>query len=252
MDEQRSNTDNETALDLDGKKRWVINLSSRQLTEEETKVLRHGFNFAPAPRNIPKEDIIAGVEVALRRQHKLPDETAEHARAAVANIIRKAKPPQPNTTKEEREAMKRLQRDRNITILCADKGNATVVLDSKNYEEKAMELLERPPFKKVQKNPTTRNEKKVNNRIKKLSKNDPENRDTFQSLQVPCNGTKPALFYGSVKIHKQGYPLRPIVSAVGSATYHVSRYVSRILSTYAEEVASFIRNSSDLSKRSTA
>ena len=81
--------------------------------------------------------------------------------------------------------------------------------------------------------------------MKKLAKSDPLNRDIFKQLQVPNNSTKPALFYGSVKIHKEGYPLRPIVSAVGSATYYASSYVNKVLSTYAEQIPSFVKNTAD-------
>ena len=34
------------------KKRWVINLSSKELTELERKGLEHGLNFAIAPNRI--------------------------------------------------------------------------------------------------------------------------------------------------------------------------------------------------------
>ena len=78
--------------------------------------------------------------------------------------------------------MKQLQNDESITILCADKGNATVIMNARDYERKAKELLERPPFKKMKKDPTTRNEKKVNECMKKLAKSDPVNRDMFKQL----------------------------------------------------------------------
>ena len=105
--------------------------------------LERGFNFATVPAKLPKEDIIAGVEVALRRQKKQSQERQERARAAVANILRMAKPPPSNLTEEERIGMKEL-RDKPVTILCADKGNATVVLDTLAYEKKANDILKKP------------------------------------------------------------------------------------------------------------
>ena len=36
-------------------------------------------------------------------------------------------------------------------------------------------------------------------------------------------------FYGRVKVHKENAPLRPVISAVGTATYNPSKYVARIL-----------------------
>ena len=102
--------------------------------KKKKTALERGFNFATVPAKIPKEDIIAGVEVALRHQKKQPQERQERARAAVANLLRTAKPPPTNLTKEERKGMKEL-RDKPVTILCADKGKATVVLDTSAYEK---------------------------------------------------------------------------------------------------------------------
>ena len=35
------------------KSKWVVNLSERRLSEEETKVLELGMKFSPAPKKIP-------------------------------------------------------------------------------------------------------------------------------------------------------------------------------------------------------
>ena len=50
------------------------------------------------------------------------------------------------------------------------------------------------------------------------------------------------MFYGAVKVHKPDFPLRPIVSAIGSATYSVSKLVTSILATYAMQLPSYILN----------
>ena len=51
--------------DLNLKKRWVINPSSKELTELERKGLEHGLNFAIAPNRIPTAEIVASVEEAI-------------------------------------------------------------------------------------------------------------------------------------------------------------------------------------------
>ena len=50
-------------------------------------------------------------------------------RRTVNGILRQAKPPKPNTTKDMQVALKNLKQDDTITILPADKGRASVVLD---------------------------------------------------------------------------------------------------------------------------
>ena len=226
-------------------KKWVINLSSHVLTDNQRKALERGFNFATTPKTIPKEEIIASVEAALRKHRNLQPERAEVARAAIANVLHHAKPPQPNRTKSEHAAMRDLQTNKDITILQADKANATVILDTTDYEEKANALLSKPPFRQIKKDQTAKNEKRVNDCMKRLIKSDPQNKSTFERLQASANGTRPALLYGSVKTHKPGYPLRPIVSAIGTATYNTARYINWILSPICEQLPSHIKNTED-------
>ena len=225
------------------KDRWVINLSQHTLTEPERSVLEKGFNFADAPRSIPRTQLIVGVESALQKCED--QDKAERARATVATLIRKAKPPRPNLTRDEQHAINTIRSNKEVTILQADKGNKTVLLDTSDYEKKAGDILGQPPFKEVKKNPTSRNEKRVNDCLKRLLEKKAISKATFNQLHVPLNGTRPPMFYGSIKLHKEGYPLRPIVSATGSATYHMAKFVSRLLTPYVRQTPSYFANTQD-------
>ena len=55
-----------------------------------------------------------------------------------------------------------------------------------------------------------------------------------------------APFYGRVKLHKVGEPLRPIVSTVCSCTYKVAKGTARVLAAYCRQVESYIRNTKEL------
>ena len=65
-------------------------------------------------------------------------------------------------------------------------------------------------------------------------------------LKASVNGSRPPLFYGSVKIHKPDRPPRPILSAIGSATYNLSQYAGNILRPDVEQPRSFVRNTNNL------
>ena len=52
------------SLDFSQKERWVVNMSSRQLTIAETAVLEKGLNFAPTPNYMPISEIIVSTEQA--------------------------------------------------------------------------------------------------------------------------------------------------------------------------------------------
>ena len=106
---------------------WVINLSSRTLSDAETTLLKKGLNFAVTPTNIRTTEITAKVETTIR---PLDTEQADTVRRTVNNVLQKAVPPKPNITTEMRNALKSLKQDHSIMILPADKGCAIVVLDT--------------------------------------------------------------------------------------------------------------------------
>lgn len=120
------------------KTKWVINMSSRQLTESETSLLSKGLNFAPAPRKIPSQQIINEVESSL---YNLDPVKRSEVRNPVVGVLSSAKPPMNNLTRDEMGAVKTLKNNKNIIILRADKGNATVVMNKKEYHDKMTTLL---------------------------------------------------------------------------------------------------------------
>ena len=65
------------------KTNWVVNLSSRSLSDAEKALLKKGLNFAVTPANIPATEIIAKVEAAVRQ---LDAEQADTVRRAVNGI----------------------------------------------------------------------------------------------------------------------------------------------------------------------
>ena len=127
------------AVDKSGR---VINLSTHSLTTAERSALERGFNFTNSSDRNPTAIIIAGVEAGLQ---KWEDSTrAKRARATVAGVLRTARPPKQNSSSQKREALDALRKNKDIIVLQADKGNATVVLNTVDYEKKAMAILDHP------------------------------------------------------------------------------------------------------------
>ena len=121
------------------KNNWVINLSSRSLSDAGIALLKKGLNFVVTPANIPATEIIAKVESAVRQ---LDAEQADTVKRADNNILQKVEPPEPNITKEMRDALKRLKEDESITVLPVDKGRASVVLYTDTQHTKMSTLIE--------------------------------------------------------------------------------------------------------------
>ena len=212
------------------KQKWVVNMSSKKLTQPQNAVLEKGFNFAITPKFIPKLDIISGVEAGLRA---VRDDAAVHiARSKVCEVLKSAKPPQRNITQEEEEALKELKQDENILILKADKGNSTVVMNAQEYDDKINCLLSDSfVYTKLSKksNPIAKITSDVNKYVWNLFKNKKISKAEYHFLH--CSKGVTPRFCGLPKIHKASVPLRPIVSFINSPTLYLSKFLSRILSS---------------------
>ncbi|XP_068735283.1 uncharacterized protein [Montipora capricornis] len=139
--------------------------------------------------------LLAELEAAI---HHLPEESKNFIRNSTATILHKARPPShKNLNAYERKALQDLKKDETRILMKADKGNCFVVLDKSDYDSKMDSLL---------------------------SDLIPLNRKLHSTDAIP-----PAI-RGSIKHHKQGNPVRPIVSFIGSALYNTSKFLTDILS----------------------
>ena len=118
------------SLRPEGLERWVVNLSDRSLSKDEEEVLRLGLNFAPAPTKLPLIEMVAALEEGA---NKLRGEDANDLRGRLCGILRRAKLPRDNLTKDQRLALKKLREEKDVVILPADKGNSTVLMNSSGY-----------------------------------------------------------------------------------------------------------------------
>ena len=146
-------------------------------------------------------------------------ERADTVRRAVNTILQQAEPPKPNITKEERAALKSLKEDNTIMILPADKGRASVVLDTGTYHAKMSALIETGPYQPLNKDPTDRLTLKRNGRISEAVYN-----------KIRPRHKQPPRIHGLPKTHKANIPLRPIVSCVNTFAYDLSAFLANILS----------------------
>jgi hypothetical protein len=97
------------------------------------KILKKGLGFAIALETVPLENIVCSIEDGIKN---LSDEDKDSIRQDCALILKNAKPPKNNIIKNEHEAIKNLRNNKNIMILKADKGGATVVMNRMDYNTK--------------------------------------------------------------------------------------------------------------------
>ena len=107
----------ESTTNVTDKKKWIINISSRQLTHIKTDLLAKGLNFSVTSKTLPNKDIIATIEDAVK---DLENEEADMICAKISLTLQNSKLPKDSLSKDECKALKELQSDTLIIILPAD------------------------------------------------------------------------------------------------------------------------------------
>nr|VZI17112.1 unnamed protein product [Spirometra erinaceieuropaei] len=120
----------------------VHNLSSKELTKDQMQVLRREASFSMA--DAKPVNVIAAVESILC-QTEATEETNSLIRHQISSLL-KTHWPREMLSKVERDALRELKADKDLVIVPADKGRATVVLNRADYLHKTKGLLEDRQF----------------------------------------------------------------------------------------------------------
>ena len=132
-------------------KKWVVNLSKYKLSGDQNRILVKGLNYAVTPDKVPTEEFVVAAEQAT---WSLPPEQKDILRADIAGVLKSAKAPKPNLTKQDRIAIKK---EKPIIILPAVKGKVTVVMEKQEYQYKmGVMVSDQTPYEKMKKDPTSK------------------------------------------------------------------------------------------------
>ena len=168
---------------------------------------RKRFELFGHSKKYPNKDIVAKVETVVKN---LPIAEADNVRAKTSLVLQKASPPEDNLSKKQRQAFHSLKEDKEITILPADKGRATVILNKEDYIKKCNDHLDSGPYIKLQKGPTERIKREARTKLAILRDNGIIDQSLYFKLK-PTDSQAPR-FYCLPKIHKASIPVRPLVS----------------------------------------
>jgi predicted GIY-YIG superfamily endonuclease len=216
----------------------VHNLSKFALTQTQSDVLGKGLNFALCNREVPILDIIASVETGIK---DLSEEEKNEVRCMVNLELGKKRNIQPNITQQEYNALKDLRQNKELTIRKADKGGGIVLLDSDDYDTKMQDILASDDYSLLNKDPTSQIERKVYKTLVKYKHLIP---DKVRTRLTPHYSKVPHI-YGLPKVHKEGVPLRPIVSSRFGPLYELSRFLLPIITPYSENSKYTVKDSKD-------
>ena len=121
-----------------------------------------------------------------------------------------------------------LKRDKDRLILTADKGMAMMVLDRKEYIEKAENLLVQPAYRTIDRDTTNKLRAKLITILRRI-KMETNMEEGIYKTMYPTSCTPQVLWI--TKNPYNWYPLRSSVSSRGSVTYGMAEVLAKVLKT---------------------
>ena len=188
-----------------------------------------GLKFCPASDNDSVAKTSSKLEPVLKQLgHGVESAAAHEVTSTLVNS--KQKPSNLNT--KQTMALKSLKKkSKDLKIVPADKGNATVVMANSQYQQKMEEHLNSGTYSLLKKNlllnPTESLSRKLDAVLKKLLKEDKISKSFYDNSRV-LHPRAPQI-YGLPKIYKPGNPIRPIVSFYDTPLSALHRQLSEIL-----------------------
>ncbi|KAL5246892.1 hypothetical protein ACHWQZ_G018935 [Mnemiopsis leidyi] len=222
----------------------ITNLSDYVLSDVEKMALARGLDYTLPPTQLKKGGYLANFELLfgclenksffgdndekLYFQNKLRNlafSSLYNFNSSRHNLL--------NLPKEEMTALKQLSKNKDIIIFKPDKGTGIVIMNATDYIAKIEQIiLDETKFSKHQNQDLYKISRSVERKVRNylrdhLKKTGLISTETYRQLYP--NGSRIGLLYGNPKVHKQGCPIRPICSAVGTATYDLSKYLAEII-----------------------
>jgi hypothetical protein len=146
-----------------------------------------------------------------------------------------------NLSKFDRKALLTLSNDKNIIIKKADKGGSIAVINSEMYKNKMLIMLaDAKTYTLTDDIDLNKAKKEVDSIVDKLLalKFIEKSQKRFLTQCVP----KLPILYGLPKIHKNNWPLRPIVSQINSPAYRLNKYVDYLLTTAEKSIPNLLQD----------
>ncbi|XP_049267759.1 uncharacterized protein LOC119378700 [Rhipicephalus sanguineus] len=220
----------------------VCNLSSHHLDAAELHLLSRGLNFntgtTPSMRKM-----VCSVEEAVRQVEPALQSEARTRAIGALSKLRNARTSSMSLL--DKEAMKRLQNNKSIVILPADKGNATVVMNRDDYVSKMTEhLQDETTYSKIDRDPTRKIESELQKLLTDVFKFVPPEKKHLYNRLLCHTGSAPAI-YGLPKVHKPNVPLRPIVDYTRSPLHSLSGYLHDVLRPLVGRTSTYVKDSVD-------
>jgi len=215
----------------------IINKSNYSLSKDESNLLKYGLKHGIlTPLN--KTRIKASFEEFygnLCKKNLVDSNDANVKDTLRVTALRYINQNKRNSRKDE-ELLKNLQKQ-NIKTCKFDKGNGVVLLNNEDYNNKMFDILSTPMFQEVKLNkrslpPNIKDEEHLKSLINSISVNENSSDLVKEIKGLFLDGCTPAKMYGLPKIHKEGTPMRPVISTIGSANHKVAKVLNKFLAPF--------------------
>ena len=256
----------------------VVNLSSKELSEEETNVLARGFKFRPTLEELPIKEIIIGTEALIKTAGVQPDVASRLRNMTIKEIgrmqdLEKRRPTKKNLSTKEWKAVKTIAADKSIRVVPADKGDKSIVtdygLEALDHKEDNSTVVDEGTYlsklqeriithTKIDFNPVLKHEKQLNLALQKMhqarkhmpthnkDKDNPLILSRESLLQFTTQGAIPPQLRGQIKDHKDGNPMREISDASRSPGHKLAKILNKLFEPYTRQTKTAVNGGRQL------
>jgi len=245
------NAEHNNFFNFDNSK-WVVNNCSKIIPKPVKKFLSLSEKFA-LPLNVKDSkdkidttlDCVKNFEASC---HKIPEKVIDKVRSSFVNSLKKNLNSNKHLNyidtqiyKEYLNCKKFVKNNDDIFVTRANKGQVTVIMDKNVYVKQMEDILrDDSTYRLLKNNPLRKITTKLDGMIKAWFEK--KIIDDSQYKKLKCtNGNLPRC-YGLPKIHKPEYPLRIIVSSLGSLLYEVVKFLNSILNASLNRPLSHIKD----------
>lgn len=214
--------------------KWLKNLTSLTIPDDTKWMMSLGVKFSP-PTKRAEFPIFSFIAETERCIETIADrDRRELIRAKISNALSKGIARTNTVTPLDRyiiEAKKStiqfLKENKEVILVQADKGGASVLMYRDEYHRKMNEILSDPNYELIAENPLHKLRNKSNSLINELEECGIITH--AQSFNMKRNNTHLARIYAAPKIHKPNIPLRPIVDYSESPASQLSIFLKECL-----------------------
>ena len=147
-----------------------------------------------------------------------------------------------NLTEAERKALDDLKKNEDITIVNADKGNAVVVFDKSEYVRKDKIPFTGDDYREVKGKTRAQvisQRKKAMATMRREIGIDGRKKEYRYLINSGCSLAEG---YGQPKVHKEGMPMRGVVSQTKDPGYKIDKAIAKMLDKYDVRAKSYVQN----------